>query len=162
MVTAMLTALVGTRSIWLILSCLCGHGPGLDDSKVKVIVVAILGHNHDETIDEKIQEIARHVQKREPGLTGFSLKRTELQRIPIGESHTFELVDEATMDVKVEAEEDGSISLTLYPPETDGSLTYSCKCGKFFPIITRYETENKERLIVAVMAEPCRKANCGD
>jgi len=46
--------------------------------------------------------------------------------------------------------------MTIKPP-TLGEITYSTTCEKFFPIVTRYVTKDKERLIIAIMVEPCKK-----
>jgi hypothetical protein len=39
-----------------------------------------------------------------------------------------------------------------------GEITYSTICGKCFPIVTRFQTKDRERLIVAVMVRPCNGA----
>ena len=41
------------------------------------------------------------------------------------------------------------------PPPLVGEITYMTICGKFFPIVTRYQTKDKDRLIIAVMVKPC-------
>jgi hypothetical protein len=38
-----------------------------------------------------------------------------------------------------------------------GEVEYTTCCGKFFPIITRYQTKDKERLIIAIRVQPCNK-----
>jgi hypothetical protein len=38
-----------------------------------------------------------------------------------------------------------------------GEITYSCCCGKYFPIITRYQTKDNERLIIAIGVHCCDK-----
>jgi hypothetical protein len=48
------------------------------------------------------------------------------------------------------------MTMTVKPPKLD-EITYACACGKFFPIITNHLTPDNERLIIAVMAKPCKK-----
>jgi hypothetical protein len=33
---------------------------------------------------------------------------------------------------------------------------YTSACGKFFPIVTRYQTKERERLIIAIMVRCCK------
>jgi len=126
------------------------------DEPVRVTVVVVLATAADNTIDKRLVELAKEVQKRDSSLTGFKLKATEAKSIPIGEGDTFELVGAEELKVRVERskDEDGRIILTIRPPGLD-KITYHCTCGKYFPVVTPYRTKSGEVLIIAVMAKPC-------
>ena len=47
------------------------------------------------------------------------------------------------------------VSLSILAPSM-GEIEYQTVCGKFLPIVTRYQTKSKERLILAVRVQPCR------
>ncbi|WP_162657626.1 hypothetical protein [Tuwongella immobilis] len=78
--------------------------------------------------------------------------------IPIGDQSVFPLVEKAELLVVVEAavSEDRRVNLSITPPQMK-AITYTCRCGKFFPILTRHQTESGERLIIGIMGEPCLK-----
>ena len=126
------------------------------EDPVKVTVVVVLASTQDIGVDKRLTELAREVQKRDSTLIGFKLKATEAQSIPIGEGHAFELVDKQVLRVRVEKSKDadGRISLAIKPPGLD-KIIYHCTCGKFFPVVTPYQTKGGEVLIIAVMAKPC-------
>jgi hypothetical protein len=126
------------------------------DDPVKVTVVIVLATTENETIDPKLTELAKEVQKRDPKLTGFKLKASEVKSIPVGESDSFDLVERQELKVKVERPKDanGRVSLSIKPPGLDNT-TYGCTCDKFFPVVTPYKTKSGEVLIIAVMAKPC-------
>jgi hypothetical protein len=126
------------------------------DDPVKVTVVVVLATTQNMTVDPRLVELAKEVQKRDETLTGFKIKATEAKSIPIGDGHTFELVDKQVLRVRVERSKDdeGRISLTIKPPDLD-KITYQCTCGKFFPVVTPYQTKQGDVLIIAVMAKPC-------
>ena len=46
--------------------------------------------------------------------------------------------------------------MTIKPPML-GDITYTTCCERFFPIVTRHVTQDKERLIIAIMVEQCKK-----
>jgi hypothetical protein len=141
--------MTGALAAFLLIGC-----PAEDP--VRVTVVVVLASSQDIGVDKKLAELAREVQKRDSTLIGFKLKATEAKSIPIGDGHTFELVDKQVLRVRVEQsrDEEGRISLTIKPPGLD-KITYHCTCGKFFPVVTPYQTKSGEVLIIAVMAKPC-------
>jgi len=143
---ALVVALAGLR----------GAPARAEDGKIQVTVLAILATDKNTKIDEKLKDVAKEIQKKEPTLTGFVLERITIKSIKLGEKETFPLVDEKTVVVILaeKNEKDNAISLTIKPP-TLGDITYTCCCGKFFPVVTRYQTKDKDRLIVAVMVKPC-------
>ena len=111
-----------------------------------------------QVVDPKLIELARQVRRRDPKLTGFKLLATEVKSIPVGESATIPLVDKQELKVRVEAGKDelGRVTLTIKAPEM-GEFCYACKCEKFFPFVTGYQTAKGEQLIIAVMGKPAGK-----
>ena len=114
------------------------------------------------TVDPKLVDLAKEVQKRDETLTGFRIRATEAKSIPIGDGHAFELVDGKTLRVRVERSRDdeGRINLTIRPPGLE-KITYHCTCGRFFPVVTPCQTKDGEVLIVAIMAKPCTLGKSG-
>lgn len=126
------------------------------DKPVSVTVVIVLATDQNTTVDPKLKELAKEVQKYDPKLTGFKLVATECKSIPVGDSATINLTDKQTMKATVDRakDKDGRITLTLNPPGMD-AVNYACACDKFFPVVTPHKTKSGEQLIVAVMAKPC-------
>lgn len=126
------------------------------DDPVRVTVVIVLATTENATIDPKLNELAKEVQKRDPKLTGFRIVATECKSIPVGGNATISLTDKQELKVLVDKskDENGRISLTLNPPGMD-AVTYACACDKFFPVVTPHRTKSGEQLIIAVMAKPC-------
>ena len=62
----------------------------------------------------------------------------------------------ATVLVRHAADNKNRVGLTVKPP-LEGEIQYTTCCGKFLPIVTRYETKDKERLIIAIRVQPCKK-----
>lgn len=126
------------------------------EAPVRVTVVIVLATSENGTVDPKLKELAKEVQKRDPKLTGFKLVATECKSIPVGGAETISLTDKQELKLQVDKAKDanGRISLTLNPPAMD-AVTYACACDKFFPVVTPYRTKAGEQLIIAVMAKPC-------
>lgn len=129
-----------------------------EEPKVKVTVLAILATDKNKTIDAQLNCVAQKVQKIEPSLTGFRLVRTSTRSLEVSKASKFVLVEGVPVDVKVEQgpDKNNRVGLTVKPPQL-GEICYLSCCGKFFPIVTRYQTKDKERLIIAIMVEPCNK-----
>jgi hypothetical protein len=127
-----------------------------DGKRVKVTVVVVFASEKGDKVDEQVQCIAREVQKRNPQLKSFRMGCMKKQSLAVDEKGTFKLCEGQTVDVVVKrpADEKKWVELAVTAPK-QGELGYRVLCGKFFPIITRYETQNKERLILAVRVEPC-------
>jgi hypothetical protein len=130
-----------------------GSGEG-DETKVSVTVVSILATTQDDHIDEKLNDVAREVRKKMPEFTGFRIATTTCLPVPIGGKKGFPTVDdqEVTVEAKVCTDKSDRFCLQVKAP-TLQSLTYTCVGGKYFPIVTGYETKKSERLIIAVMVE---------
>lgn len=137
---------------FLFVSC---HG---DDKPVSVTVVIVLATDQNKTVDPKLKELAKEVQKRDPKLTGYKLVATECKSIPVGATTTINLTDKQVLKVTVNQskDENGRITLTLNPPGMD-AVNYACACDKFFPVVTPHRTKSGQQLIIAVMAKPCQK-----
>jgi hypothetical protein len=121
--------------------------------EVRVTVMAIHATDRNKDVEDDLKDIAEKVQKAEPKLTGFRKGRMTSLTMSPGAKESFELVDDETATVTlVEITKKEKVKLTVKPPAI-GAITYTTTPDKFFPIVTRYETKNKERLIVAIMVE---------
>jgi hypothetical protein len=138
--------------------------PAAEDPKgtIRVTVVAILATDQNEKVDPKLKGIARVVKKSEPQLTGYRLAQTTQLELAVGEKHKFPLVDKEFTEVIVQqgTEAQNKVSLKVKAPQM-GEIAYTTACGKFFPIVTRYQTKEKERLIVAIMVGTCKQHKRG-
>ncbi len=153
-----------TFSTWtgvLTLLCgLCGDQPaGQPPKKVKVTVVVILASTGKEEVDPRLKWIAQEVRKRNPKLGCFKVKSINCQSLAVDEKAIFNLIDEKTARVIVKrpANKDNRVELAVKAPD-QGEIVYQTVCGKFLPIITRYRTKTRERLILAVRVQPCMSA----
>jgi hypothetical protein len=130
----------------------------LADEPIRVTVVVILASEKHKEVNEKIKAVADEVQKNHPNLTGFKLSKTLSESVAKGKTHTFKLPGDSKMEVSVHASLDlnGCATLTIKPP-TLGEITYNCKCGKYFPILTKFQPDkdSEEKMILAIMAKPC-------
>lgn len=125
--------------------------------EIKITVLAILATDRNTNVDADLKEIAERVQKQEPKLTGFRQGRQSVKSVALGEKESFTLLEDQVVTVKVEdVGKKEKIRLTIKPP-TLGEITYTTCCDKFFPIVTRHVTKDKERLIIAIMVENCKK-----
>jgi hypothetical protein len=156
--------MISTRSLLTLViagTVFGSHSPACradDNIKIKVTVVAVLATSENKNVDPILQCLAREVQKNHPELTGFQLGRTHSRDFSVGDKFKFELVNDQVAEVSIHrgpGKED-RVGLTIKPPLA-GEITYGCCCGKFFPIITRYQTKTNERLIIAVSVQCCKK-----
>jgi hypothetical protein len=128
------------------------------DDRVQVTVLSILATDQNKDVAPELKCVAQKVQKLEPTLTGFRVARTSKRSLELGKESKFTLVESQPVTVTVEhaADKNNRVGLKVKPPEL-GEIAYLSCCGKFFPIVTRYQTKNKERLIIAIMVEPCNE-----
>jgi len=135
------------------------EGKPLGKDEVRVSVVAILASETCTEVDWRLQCIAKEVQKVHPQLKlkGFRLAKMTCKAVPVRGSETFELAVDQTAAVTVlrAADKENKVQLKVTPP-TLGEITYTTTCGKFFPIVTGYQTKNGEWLILAVRVQPCQ------
>jgi hypothetical protein len=146
-------------SHWVaVLGLACGFCcPGqLQQKKVKVTVVVILACQSKEHVDPQLKWIAQEVRKRDKTLTCFRLKSTKCQSLAVEEKGVFKLVDDktATVVVKQCVDKENRIGVAVTAPD-QGEIVYRTVCGKFLPIVSRYQTKANERLILAVRVQPC-------
>ena len=130
--------------------------PAADD--IRVAVVAILANGDGGKVDAEVEPVAREVRKKYPALTGFHMARMTCQPVPAGKEESFKLVDDEVATVAVEhaADKEDRVRVRVKPPQLK-EITYTTCCGKFFPIVTPYQTRAKqEQLIIAIMVCPCK------
>lgn len=147
-----------TLIVCLVLSPACAEVPEGADDRVRVTVVGIVATDRDTTIDPRLKGIVQAVQEKEPTLTGFRVVRVSNESVEVGGWADFSVCKEGKLPVRVAVNksQDGKICITLKPPKHKGSVKYSCVCEKYVPIITRCVTPEGDRLLIAVMATPCR------
>jgi hypothetical protein len=123
---------------------------------VKVTLVVILASEEPVHVDKQLVHIAKEVQKKRPELKCFKLKCMSAQSLPVNTPATFNLVDKQTAEVVIlqPADAKNRVILGVKPP-LQGKFEYETVCGKFLPIVTRYETQKDERLILAIRVQPC-------
>lgn len=131
--------------------------PPADEIEVKVL--GILASEHHKVVNDKLVDFARHVQTKQPALTGFKLDHTERQTLKLGETKKFQTTGGQVVEVTVNKErnEKGRITLTIKPPKM-GQITYECVCDKYFATATEHyegKDKNQAQLFVAVKASPC-------
>jgi hypothetical protein len=124
------------------------------EEKIKITVVAVLASSRHNTIDKRLKELAPELKKKNSDWTGFEVERQMCESIKVGGSATFKLVDDCkvVIEVKERDPKSGCVSLVV-KPDTLGEIAYTCCCEKYVPVITRYDTKNKDRLIIAIMTK---------
>jgi hypothetical protein len=128
------------------------------EERVRVTVIAILATDKNARVDPRLECIAKEIQKKDPNLTGFQLAQTSNESCTVGKATKFELVDKETAEVIVRhgANKEDRVCLKVKPPRM-GEITYTSTCGKFFPILTRYQTKNHERLLSPSWSSPANR-----
>lgn len=133
------------------------HGDDPDKpTPIRVTVVVIYATSQNNVVDKKLTALAKEMQKRETNLIGFEMGPTLQKSIPVGEAYQFPLPDERTLKVAIDKPRDknGRVEMTLTAPG-GGVVSYTCACGKFFPIITEHKTSCGKTMMLAVGAKPC-------
>jgi hypothetical protein len=140
-----------------------GAAPVSFAQEVRVTVIVILATNKNADVACELKCLAQEIQKKDPKLTGFRLEDTTCKSVTLGKKETFKLVDkeEAAVTVRHGADKNNRVGLTVKPPRM-GEIDYTTCCGKFLPIITRYQTKDKEVLIIGVRVQPCRAGKKSD
>jgi hypothetical protein len=151
---------ISRRLLWL-LAIAAGPlaaAPCGDAEEVKVTLAVILATDRNNQVARELKGIAQEVQKKYPNLLGFRLEEITCKSLSVGKSEKFALVDDevATVLVRYAADNKNRVGLTVKPP-LQGEIQYTTCCGKFLPMVTRYETKDKERLIIAIRVQPCKK-----
>lgn len=130
--------------------------PPCSEGKIKVTLVVILASEQAGEVDPRLKAIAAEVQKRNPNLKSFQLKTMTCKSLEPDQKATFPVVDDKSAEVVVKhgADAANKVELAVTAPD-QGEIVYRSVCGKFLPIVTRYHTKSKERLILAVRVQPC-------
>ena len=125
--------------------------------EVKVCVLAILATDQNDKVDKRVECIAKEVQKIDPKLTGFQVHKLMCQPVALGGKLTFTVIEDQSVVVTVDRAvlKEGGFQLKVEPP-TLGEITYETCCGKFLPVVTRYQTKDKQLLIIAVRVQTCQ------
>jgi hypothetical protein len=132
------------------------HVAACPNEKVKVTLVVIFASEEGDTVDKRLQDIAQEVRKMNPNLKSFRLKTMNSKSLSADEKASFPIVEDkaAQIIVKHGADKENRVSLAVTAPD-QGEIVYRTVCGKFLPIVTRYHTKSKERLILAIRVQPC-------
>lgn len=132
--------------------------PPCPKAKIKVTFVVILASEEGDAVDKRLKDIAEEVRKLNPNLKTFRLKAMTSKSLPPEEKGKFDTIDDKTTQIMVRhgADKDNRVSLAVTPPD-QGEIVYRTVCGKFLPIVTRYQTKSKERLILAIRVQPCNE-----
>ena len=126
--------------------------------KVKVTVVVILATEQGDFVDKRLKDFAKEVQVKYPTYKSFQIKKMTNKSLAPDEKATFKLVDEVTAQIVVKhgADKQNRVSLAVTAPE-QGEIVYRTVCGKYLPIVTRYQTKAKELLMLAIEVKPCNE-----
>lgn len=137
---------------------LSAQGWACPESKVKVTLVVILATEQGNEVDKRLRDIAKEIQKENPNLKSFQLKKMMDRSLAPNEKVSFATVDDksAQIIVKHGANKENRVSLAVTAPN-QGEIVYETVCGKFLPIVTRYQTKAKQRLILAIRVQPCNE-----
>jgi hypothetical protein len=124
---------------------------------VKVTLIVILASEKGNTIDFRLKAIAEEVQKLHPHLKSFTLKQMESKSLKFEEKVSLPAVESKKVDMVIKhgADKDNRVRLAVTAPSM-GEIEYRSVCGKFLPIVTRYQTKSKDLLILAIRVQPCR------
>lgn len=124
--------------------------------KVRVSVLVILASEKDQTVEPKLECIAKEVTKTHPKLKGFKSVNLGWKSLAVGATDKFELVEgeQAAITVLRAADKMDRVRLKVGPPLM-GEITYSTPCGKFLAILTPQRTKNNEHVLIAVRVQPC-------
>lgn len=128
----------------------------LGQEKMKVTVVVILASEEGNKVDPRLKQIAEEIQRRDPQLKSFKLHSVLKKDLSPEEKGVFQLIDQKTVDVVIKPpDETDRVGLGVTAPE-QGQIVYRTVTGKYLPIVTRYHTAAKERLIVALRVDPAK------
>src|SRR5687767_8371389 len=72
--------------------------------EIEVRVLGILASEHKKDVDPKLTEFAKHVQKKQPALTGFKLDHTEEHTLKLGETKKIKTSGGEVVEVTINKE----------------------------------------------------------
>ncbi len=121
--------------------------------KVKVTVVVILASERAHETDPRLKCIADEVRKHDPNLCGFTLVSMACKSLAVDEKAAFPLPEDTRAEVVVHCcgDKRKRVCLGVTPP-LQGEIVYRTVCGKFLPIVTRYQTQERIPPRVVVQA----------
>jgi hypothetical protein len=145
--------LVGPVTALAILTLLAGPAAAQPGKKIKVTLVVILASERSEYVDPRLKCIAEEVRKLNPSLRGFTLASMACQSLAADEKVSLPLVEGTTVDIVVHCcgDKNNRVTLAVTPP-LQGEILYRTVCGKFLPLVTRYQTQEYIPPAVAVQA----------
>jgi hypothetical protein len=122
--------------------------------KAKVAVVVVLASEEGDVVDPRLKNIAEEVRKLNPNLKSFRVKSTTTRELPENEKASFPLADMKNVEITVRqcADKEGKTTLAVAPPE-QGEIVFRLAANKYLPIVTRVQTERKERVILAIRVQ---------
>jgi hypothetical protein len=125
--------------------------------KVSVTLVVILAGEEGSTIDPRLKAIAEEVRLKFPNLTSFRLKSMATKSLVANDKTLIPVVDNRDVEVTIKhgADAEKRVCLAVTAPD-QGEIVYRSVCGKFLPIVTRYQTKSRELLILAIRVQPCK------
>lgn len=128
------------------------------DARCNVTILVILATERGDFIDPLLKDFAKEVQVKYPHLKSFKIKTMIKKSLSQDEKSDIKLVDDKSAQIVVKhgADKSNKISLAITAPD-QGEIVYRTVCGKFLPIVTRYQTKAKERLILAIDVKPCKE-----
>lgn len=132
----------GLLGLAAVVAVLCGQPAFAQQGKrVKVTVVVILANDRWKEVDPRLKCIADEVRKHDPRLRGFTLASMAWKSLAVDEQASFPLVEGRSAKVLVHtcADRHNRVCLAVTPP-WQGEIVYRTVCGKFLPIVTRYQT----------------------
>lgn len=135
---------------------ICCQGQNPPMSNVKVTMVVILADSEGEDIDPRLRLIAKEIQKKSPELKSFQLNSMYCESLPVNKMTKVKTVEKKMAEITIKhcADANNRVTLTFKAPRQD-AITYRTICGKFLPIVTRYQTSEGKRLILAIRVQPC-------
>jgi hypothetical protein len=124
--------------------------------RVRVTLVVILACEKGDMVDPALKCIAAEVRRRDPQLKCFRQDSMRQRSLAVNQLTSFMLPGGKTAQVVVKqaADKNQRVELAITPP-CGGEIVYRTVCGKFLPIVTRCQTADKERIILAVRVQPC-------
>jgi hypothetical protein len=135
----------------------CSGNEPVENNKIKVTLVVILAsEGNSDDVDPRLKWVAQEVRKKNPNLRCFKVKSMNRRSLAVEEKAVFRLVDDKTAQIVVKqtADKKNRVGVAVTAPD-QGEIVYRTVCGKFLPIVTRYQTKARERLILAVCVRPC-------
>jgi hypothetical protein len=124
---------------------------------VSVTLVVILAGEEKGDVDPQLAPIAEEIRKQNPQLKSFRLKSMTKRSLAENEPSEFDLVDgeKALVTIKHALDADNRVSVSVKAPR-QGEIEYRTVPGKFLPIVTRYQTNDQQRLILAVRVDAAK------